>query len=317
MHKLRTKESRIGSPKAPRDIVDSSIHKQPNFLLNNLRQLRYDVLTAGLKNAPGTNECRYRNYVWIILLQVDLTDAVDLYISLVNRGASPLDTKIRSDSFRTMATDRQFKEKVSEDSLLRLLNAHVWLSESSSSYVQGMNVLCAPFLYVCRTESQAFALFSALITQHCPLYVTPDLVGVHTGVKLVNLVLELTDPKLYRRLKQKLLTAEIYALASVMTLSACTPPLNELLALWDLYFAYGCSLNIVAVVAQVVDMRGQLMHSDQPATLLRKLPPLNFNGIKERMLAILKSLPPDLFDLIRRHAFDPNVPAELAVYRRS
>lgn len=315
MNKLRTRESKAsGLRPQSRDIVDSSIHKSPTFLLKNLRQLRYDVLTAGLKTDPATGECRYRNYVWTILLQIDMTYASEDYVALVGKGASGADMKIRSDSFRTMATDKQFKDKVAEENLLRVLNAYCWLMNSSASYVQGMNVLCAPFLYVAKTESQAFAMFSNLLTTHCPLYVTPDLVGVHTGVKLVNVVLELTDSKLYKRLKQKMLTAEIYALASVMTLSSCTPPLSELLSLWDLYFAYGCSLNILAVVAQVVDMRQQLLQTDQPASILRKLPPLNFEGIKVRMLAIMKHIPPNLWDLIRRHAFDPSVPRELARY---
>lgn len=306
---LRPRESRAGlrgSQREQRDVVDSAIHKPPQLLLNSLRQLRYDVLTAGVNG----EDSRYRNYLWTILLQCDLTHATDLFVKLVKKGASPADAKIRSDSFRTMATDQNFKEKVSEDSLLRVLNAFAWYS-GSNSYVQGMNVLCAPFLFVCRSESQAFVLFANLLTSHCPLYVRPDLVGVHTGVKLVNIVLELTDPKLYKRLKQKMLTAEIYALASVMTLSACTPPLSELLNLWDLYFAYGCSLNIIAVVAQVVDMRQQLLQSEQPAALLRKLPPLNCESIKTIMLAIMKHIPEDLWDLVRRHAFDESVPREL------
>lgn len=309
---LRPRESRAGlrASQRDRDVVDSAIHKPPQLLLNSLRQLRYDVLTAGLNG----EDCRYRNYVWTILLQSDLTNASEIYLQYIRKGASNVDSKIRSDSFRTMATDQQFKEKVSEESLLRVLNAFAWYSQTQS-YVQGMNVLCAHFLFVSRSESQAFMLFANLLTTHCPLYVVPDLVGVHTGVKLVNIVLELTDPKLYKRLKQKMLTAEIYALASVMTLSACTPPLSELLSLWDLYFAYGCSLNIIAVVAQVVDMRQQLLQVDQPAALLRKLPPLNTEGIKTRMLAILKHIPEDLWSLVRRHAFDPEVPKELQKWR--
>lgn len=294
--------------KRERDVVDAAIHKPPGLLLTSLRQLRYDVLTSGLAG----DDCRCRNYVWTILLQVDLSAAADAYAEIVRRGPSAADAKIRSDSFRTLATDARFQERVREDSLLRVLNAYVWHSRATPGYVQGMNVLCAPFLYVARSESQAFCMLRALLEERCPLYVVSDLCGVHTGVRLVNIVLERTDPRLFQKLKRKMLTAEIYALASVMTLSACTPPLRELLQLWDLYLAYGCSLNIVAVVAQVVAIRGELMASEQPAALLRKLPPLNFKDIRERMLAILKHVPPPLFDLIRRHPFDPNVALEIA-----
>ncbi|GMM52888.1 Bub2 protein [Starmerella bacillaris] len=295
-----------------RDVVDAAIHKPPNLLLTSLRQLRYDVLMSGLPpDERDGGECRYRHYVWSILLQIDLTDAVGVYSELVSRGPSVADKKIRSDSFRTLATDKKFKQKVAENSLLRVLNAYIWNTPENPFYVQGMNVLCAPFLYVAKTESQAFCMLNALLHDRCPLYVASDLNGVHTGVRLVNLVLELTDPKLYKKLKQKLLTAEVYGLASVMTLSACTPPLSELLQLWDLYLAYGCSLNIIAVVAQVIDIRNELMTSERPASRLRKMPLLNFQSIKERMLGILKHIPPQLFDLIRRHPFDPEVPRQL------
>ncbi|CAJ0749883.1 19228_t:CDS:2, partial [Entrophospora sp. SA101] len=42
------------------------------------------------------------------------------------------------------------------------------------TYVQGMNVLAAPFLFV-MPELDAFYSFSAFIQHFCPLYVTPNL----------------------------------------------------------------------------------------------------------------------------------------------
>lgn len=51
------------------------------------------------------------------------------------------------------------------------------------SYVQGMNVLAAPFLYV-MPELDAFYSFASLIQNTCPLYVQPALEGVHCGLKV-------------------------------------------------------------------------------------------------------------------------------------
>lgn len=53
----------------------------------------------------------------------------------------------------------------------------------SFSYVQGMNVLAAPFLYV-MPELDAFYTFTAFIQHACPLYVQPALEGVHCGLKV-------------------------------------------------------------------------------------------------------------------------------------
>lgn len=52
------------------------------------------------------------------------------------------------------------------------------------TYVQGMNVLAAPFLYTMPSELEAFFCFSKFIEECCPLYVQPTLEGVHSGLKV-------------------------------------------------------------------------------------------------------------------------------------
>jgi cell cycle arrest protein BUB2 len=57
------------------------------------------------------------------------------------------------------------------------------LTNLSFTYVQGMNVLLAPLLFVL-PELDAFYCLSHLITHSFPLYVQPALEGVHCGVKV-------------------------------------------------------------------------------------------------------------------------------------
>jgi Rab-GTPase-TBC domain len=73
--------------------------------------------------------------------------------------------------------------------LIRLLDAFVWKNQDNAEegrmafgYVQGMNVLAAPFLYTMPSEIEAFYTFSKFIEQCCPLYVQPTLDGVHRGL---------------------------------------------------------------------------------------------------------------------------------------
>lgn len=225
----------------------------------------------------------------------------------MRQGASPAYTKIRNDTFRTLATDPLFRRRVTENSLTRVLNAVAWklhdahearvngwqspptlsdfgspdltrssltgttITEGSQSqhgdhaeqvgYVQGMNVLAAPFLYVARSEAEAFVAFDKFITNECPGYVRGSMEGVHKGLALVDTVLEIVDPKLFAHLASKGLKAEIYAFASVLTMCACTPPLPEVLLLWDFLFAYGPHLNILCIVAQLVLIRDQILAS--------------------------------------------------------
>jgi cell cycle arrest protein BUB2 len=265
-----------------------------------------------------------RIYVWLILLNAPVLET-DSYLALIHRGASPAYSKIRNDTFRTLTTDPLFRRRVSEASLIRLLNAIAWklhdargqrtrdpsvasssrrsLDQSSSrpgtgyssgygsptsspaaknraraltlttegsetsmaaepgTYVQGMNVLAAPFLYAARSEAEAFIAFHQLLTQELPGYIRGAMDGVHKGLALVDKVLAIVDPKLSLYLLSKNLSAEIYAFPSVLTLCACTPPLPEVLRLWDFLFAYGPHLNILCIVAQLVMIRTKIMDS--------------------------------------------------------
>lgn len=114
------------------------------------------------------------------------------YVLLVRRGASNSYSKIRNDTFRTLATDPLFRRRVSEASLIRLLNAFQWKMKDAgveAQYVQGMNVIAAPFLYAARSEVEAFSLFAVFIQRECPAYVRPTMEGVHRGLKVSCVVI--------------------------------------------------------------------------------------------------------------------------------
>ncbi|KAJ6783506.1 hypothetical protein PWT90_09099 [Aphanocladium album] len=281
----------------------------------------------------------------------------DDYLALIHRGASPAYAKIRNDTFRTLTTDPLFRRRVSEASLIRLLNAIAWrlhdareeerrlnpdaaaaaaVSRPGSShssrparesltagsmsgaggsraggvggapepgtYVQGMNVLAAPFLYAARSEGEAFAAFYTLLTRECPAYIRGAMTGVHRGLALVDKVLAIVDPRLSMYLTAKGLSAEIYAFPSVLTLCACTPPLPEVLKLWDFLFAYGPHLNILCIVAQLTIMRSQILQSPSPNKVLRSFPPLNADLIKSVTIGIIKQIPDDVYADIVVHA---------------
>lgn len=322
-----------------------------------LAAMRFKVLDHGIKSdADGMSSSRI--YIWLILLDASVL-TTDEYLKLVHRGPSPAYSKIRNDTFRTLTTDPLFRRRVSEASLIRLLNAIAWMlhdakeerrpsssrqslpasnsaspsrgdvsqviasspvaksraraltlttegSEANTSepgtYVQGMNVLAAPFLYAARSEAEAFVAFHQLLTKECPGYIRGAMDGVHRGLVLVDKVLGIVDTKLSLYLTSKGLSAEIYAFPSVLTLCACTPPLPEVLRLWDFLFAYGPHLNILCIVAQLIMMRNELLGSSSPNKLLRSFPTLHADQIKAHALAIIKMIPDDVYEEIIRHA---------------
>ncbi|EIW66443.1 hypothetical protein TREMEDRAFT_34771 [Tremella mesenterica DSM 1558] len=296
----------------PQDVYDqfstllnpASKHRSASDISDGLKRIRRLVLTEGIPN----DVTPLRPRIWKLMLRVERLQA-DEYLRYVAMGPSSVSTKIKNDTFRTLATDTQFKGKVKEDMLIRLLEAFVWKNHGSErdglpfTYVQGMNVLSAPFLYTMPTQLEAFACFSTFIEICCPLYVQPTLVGVHRGLKLLDRCLKIVDGELYDHLRSKNLSAELYAFPSVLTLCACTPPLDEVLQLWDFLLAFGVHLNVLCVIAQLLLMKQDLMISPSPMKILRTFPPLEARPVINVCVALVKDIPEDLYRELVQHPF--------------
>ena len=80
-------------------------------------------------------------------------------------------------------------------------------------------------------------------------------------LQLVDLCLSSLDPTLYSHLLRSNLSAELYAFPSILTFCAATPPLREVLDLWDFLLSFGVGLNVLCVVAQLWIMRDELIES--------------------------------------------------------
>lgn len=89
-----------------------------------------------------------------------------------------------------------------------------------------------------------------------------DLLAKHI-CQLLDICLEHLKPVLSDALREKGLSAQVYAFPSVLTFSACTPPLSEVLRIWDVLLAYGVHLNILCIVAQLSLMENDLLDSQK------------------------------------------------------
>jgi cell cycle arrest protein BUB2 len=286
-----------------------------------LSLLRHSILTSGV-TATKEGMSDYRIYLWLTLLNIPPMPT-DTYLAYVHRSRSPSYEKISNDVFRTLATDTLFKRRVTDASLTRLLNATAWRIHddqtsdpqtpfaqkyTQSPYLQGINVLCAPLLYASRSEPQAFALLTNILTTHIPTYLSPTMSGVHRGVDLIDRILAHMNPKLSQFLLSKNLPARIYAFPSVVTLCACTPPLPEVLKLWDFLFAFGVHLNVICVVAQLLLLKDKLQDTNLsggsgpgPAKMLRSFPALNADEVVKMTVYIVRELPDDLYRDVVMH----------------
>jgi cell cycle arrest protein BUB2 len=280
---------------------------------SSISMLRNSILSSGV-TATKEGMSDYRVYLWLALLNIGPLPT-DTYLSLIHRGQSPAYQKIQQDVFRTLATDALFQRRVTNASLTRVLNATAWRihdeqqstisppSFKQTLYVQGVNVLSAPLLYASRSEAQAYSLLTSLITQHLPTYISPTMSGVHAGLGLIDRILGLREPNLATYLLDThKLPAKIYAFPSVLTLCACTPPLPEVLKLWDFLFAFGVHLNVICVVAQLILMKQKLYDTSSPGKLLRSFPMLDAAKIIEETLVIARELPEGLYAEVVAHA---------------
>jgi len=279
----------------------------PEDVEENVKKLRRLILIDGI---PSNTDPSLRYRIWKILLRVTDLPA-KTFLEYVARGPCEVREKIRNDTFRTLATDRGFKERVREDMLVRLLDAFVWRNHDRQesqqlgfTYVQGMNVLAAPFLYTMPSELEAFFCFAKFIEESCPLYVQPTLEGVHRGLRLLDRCLKIVDPELFNYLRSKNLSAELYAFPSILTLCACTPPLDQVLQLWDFLLAFGVHLNVLCVIAQLLLIRDDVMTSSSPMRLLRTFPPLEALPVVGIAVTLVRDLPSELYDELVRHPYE-------------
>ncbi|OMH83302.1 Cell division control protein 16 [Zancudomyces culisetae] len=152
------------------------------------------------------------------------------------------------------------------------------------------------------------------IKQRCPLYATPNLPGVHAGAVLVDEVLSLVDPPLYAHLSSHGITGRIYAFPAVMTISACIPPLNQVLKLWDYFLACGVHLNILCIVALVISIRDLLLTTTNPSSVLRHWPPLNASSLIRKSRFLLSQLPHHILFLLENHLCDFDLACKISAH---
>jgi cell cycle arrest protein BUB2 len=124
-------------------------------------------------------------------------------------------------------------------------------------YVQGMNVLLGPFLFI-MPELDSYYCCLTLLSDHIPSYIRKNLEGVHRGIQLVDKCLRILDPKLYSYIISKVQDLRIFSVRYVLTLMANVQPLKEAIKLWDGILAFGVHISIVVFCCYLVNLRDEI-----------------------------------------------------------
>ena len=108
---------------------------------------------------------------------------------------------------------------------------------------------------------------------------------------------------------------------AVLTLCACTPPLDQVLQLWDFLLAFGVHLNVLCVIAQLLLIREEVIKSARcadpcqskmltpivtysPMRLLRTFPPLDALQVIGIAVTLVRDIPSELYDELVRHPYE-------------
>lgn len=274
------------------------------ILANGLKQLRYFLLTNKTNLTP-----EFRTKLWVILLQIDTNNMTSNYVNDLKQMKNDTDSlmetiddedentdielinwfkKINLDINRTLKNTSFSKDPKQLESLKRILYLFAY---KHGYYIQGMNVLLAPILITCDVEPLCYLIFETLMIEKLSSYFKESLSldNIHKGCRLVEIVLKYIDPSLYNKLNKKMkYPLQYVVMPFVMTLSASAEPIHEVIKIWDYMMAYGCHMNILFTVAQLVMWRDhifKLNSEEEIINFMNNLPKIE-NGMHVVRLGI-------------------------------
>jgi cell cycle arrest protein BUB2 len=273
------------------------------ILSNGLKQLKYFLLTNKTALSP-----EFRTKLWVILLQIETNNMTSNYVNDLKQMKNDTDSlmetinddenmdieliswfkKINLDINRTLKNTSFSKDPNKLESLKRILYLFAY---KHGYYIQGMNVLLAPILITCDVEPLSYLIFETLMIDRLSSYFKESLSldNIHKGCRLVEVVLKYIDPSLYSKLNKKLnYPLQYIVMPFVMTLSASAEPIEEVIKIWDYMLAYGCHMNILFTVAQLVMWRDHIfkLNSEEEIINFMNNPPKIENGMHVVRLGI-------------------------------
>jgi len=190
------------------------------------------------RTRKGVPDC-LRGKVWLDFAATRSTETSDLYKELtLSEEISLYEAQIRKDVYRTFPKHVFFRELAGQDALYRVLRAYS-LHNRDIGYCQGMGFI-AGLLLTYGPEDSAFLLMDSLMKGYGlqSLYAA-GMPGVYKTVYVAQGLGLTYLPKVFRHLQDINLSATLYAVNWIMTLFACSLPVETVVRIWDSFFLEG------------------------------------------------------------------------------
>lgn len=198
-------------------------------LLQGYPYTKRQVYNEATKDVPPF----YRGKIWAALLDVK-GDIKAQYTAIDKETPIPTDRQIEVDIPRCHQYNELLSSKTGHIKLKRILKAWV-VSNQQYVYWQGLDSLCAPFLYLnFNDEPLAYACFSAFIPKYLYNFFLKDNSAVIKEylTKFSHLIVY-HDPVLANHLHEINFVPELFAIPWFLTMFSHVFPLHKIFHLWD------------------------------------------------------------------------------------
>uniref|UniRef100_A0A8C5GHT9 TBC domain-containing protein kinase-like protein n=1 Tax=Gouania willdenowi TaxID=441366 RepID=A0A8C5GHT9_GOUWI len=200
-----------------------------------------------------------RGLAWAALLGIE-GDIQAKYDSIDKDTPIPTDRQIEVDIPRCHQYDELLSSPEGHSKFRRVLKAWV-VSHPDLVYWQGLDSLCAPFLYLnFNHEALAYACMSAFIPKYLYNFFLKDNSHViQEYLKVFSLMIAFHDPELSNHLNEIRFIPDLYAIPWFLTMFTHVFPLHKIFHLWDTLLLGNSSFPFCIGVAILQQLRDRLL----------------------------------------------------------
>ncbi|KAG7175816.1 TBC domain-containing protein kinase-like protein-like [Homarus americanus] len=254
------------------------------------------ILREARKDTPPF----YRALVWASLLGVD-GPVAQTYQQIDKETPTPTDRQIEVDIPRCHQYDELLSSPQGHAKFTRVLKAWV-VSHAHLVYWQGLDSLCAPFLYLnFNNEALAYACLSQFIDKYLHKFFLRDNSAViQEYLAKFSHMIAFHDPQLFNHLDNIGFIPELYAIPWFLTMYTHVFPLQKIFLLWDTLLLGEASLPLCIGVALLRQLKDRLLQFgfNECILLFSDMPDIDMERVVRESVQVFCSTPPSVMDAV-------------------
>ncbi|KAK4296947.1 hypothetical protein Pmani_030595 [Petrolisthes manimaculis] len=288
----------LETSRLPLVIRERDVEYQLHRILTFQRLLQAYPYKADLVKSEARKDTPpfYRSLIWAALLGVDGAVA-DTYQQLDKETPTLTDRQIEVDIPRCHQYDELLSSPQGHAKFTRVLKAWV-VSHPHLVYWQGLDSLCAPFLYLnFNNEALAYACLSRFIDKYLHKFFLRDNSAViQEYLAKFSHMIAFHDPRLANHLHSIGFIPELYAIPWFLTMYTHVFPLQKIFLLWDTLLLGEASLPLCVAVALLRQLADRLLQFgfNECILLFSDMPDIDMERVVRDSVQVFCSTPPSV-----------------------